>query len=281
MLRVAVPNKGALAESAAELLVEAGYRQRRNPKDLVTLDPDNEVEFFYLRPRDIAIYVGAGTLDVGITGRDLLMDSGAEAFEDTTLGFGASTFRFAAPTGTMSRLEDLAGRRIATSYTGIVEAFLSERGIAAEVVRLDGAVESSVRLGVADAIADVVETGSTLRQADLEVFGEPLLTSEAVLITRRAIEDAPGFDVFRRRIDGVITARTYVMMDYDIPADTVEQAIELTPGIESPTVSPLHREGWVAVRSMVPRDRAQKVMDGLYGLGARGILVTDILACRI
>lgn len=281
MLRVAVPNKGALAESAAELLVEAGYRQRRNAKDLVTLDPENEVEFFYLRPRDIAIYVGAGTLDVGITGRDLLMDSGADAFEDTTLGFGASTFRFAAPTGTMDRIEDLSGLRIATSYTGIVEAFLGERGIEAEVVRLDGAVESSVRLGVADAIADVVETGSTLRQADLEVFGEPLLSSEAVLITRRAIEDAPGFDIFRRRIDGVITARTYVMMDYDIPSDAVEQAIELTPGIESPTVSPLHRENWVAVRSMVPRDRAQKVMDGLYGLGARGILVTDILACRI
>ncbi|MEV7396532.1 ATP phosphoribosyltransferase [Aeromicrobium sp. NPDC092404] len=281
MLKIAVPNKGALAESAAQMLTEAGYHQRRNPKDLVTLDPENDVEFFYLRPRDIAIYVGEGTLDVGITGRDLLLDSGASAAENISLGFGASTFRFAAPIGAMSKVDDLAGSRIATSYPGIVQSYLAERGIAADVVRLDGAVESSVRLGVADAIADVVETGSTLKQADLEVFGEPILSSEAVLITRRGAAEPEGFGVFKRRIDSVLVARTYIMMDYDIRVDQVEQAVELTPGIESPTVSPLHREGWVAVRSMVPRDAAQKVMDSLYEIGARGILVTDILACRI
>lgn len=281
MLKIAVPNKGALAEAAAQMLAEAGYRQRRNAKDLVTLDPDNDVEFFYLRPRDIAIYVGEGTLDVGITGRDLLLDSGANAVENISLGFGASTFRFAAPIGQMSSVDDLAGARIATSYEGIVGAYLAERGISADVVRLDGAVESSIRLGVADAIADVVETGSTLRQADLEVFGDPILSSEAVMITRKDAPEAPGFEIFKRRIDSVLVARTYIMMDYDIRVDQVEKAVELTPGIESPTVSPLHREGWVAVRSMVPRDSAQKVMDELYGLGARGILVTDILACRI
>ncbi len=281
MLTVAVPNKGALSESAAQILAEAGYRQRRSTKDLVTIDADNDVEFFYLRPRDIAIYVGEGTLDVGITGRDLLLDSGAHASEAMALGFGASTFRFAAPVGRMSDVSDLAGARIATSYQGIVEAYLAERGIEATVVRLDGAVESSVRLGVADAIADVVETGSTLRQADLEVFGDPILSSEAVLITHTAREEQNGFEVFKRRLDGVLVARTYVMMDYDIESAKVERAVELTPGIESPTVSPLHREGWVAVRSMVPRDDAQKIMDGLYELGARGILVTDILACRI
>ncbi|MBC7633222.1 ATP phosphoribosyltransferase [Aeromicrobium sp.] len=281
MLKIAVPNKGALADSAAHMLAEAGYRQRRNAKDLVTLDPDNDVEFFYLRPRDIAIYVGEGTLDIGITGRDLLLDSGAHAVENIALGFGASTFRFAAPIGTMATIQDLDGKRIATSYPGIVDTYLFERGITSEVVRLDGAVESSVRLGVADAIADVVETGSTLRQADLEVFGEPILSSEAVLITRLDAPEPAGFAVFKRRLDGVLVARTYVMMDYDIRVDEVERAVELTPGIESPTVSPLHREGWVAVRSMVPRDTAQKVMDGLYELGARGILVTDILACRI
>ncbi len=281
MLKIAVPNKGALAEAATQMLTEAGYRQRRNSKDLVILDPDNDVEFFYLRPRDIAIYVGEGTLDAGVTGRDLLIDSGAPADENASLGFGSSTFRFAAPTGTMTELTQLGGKRIATSYPGIVTPFLAARGIEAEVVRLDGAVESSIRLGVADAIADVVETGSTLRQADLEVFGEPLLSSEAVLITRRTAELPSSFEVFKRRLDSVIVARTYVMMDYDIRVENVERAIELTPGIESPTVSPLHREGWVAVRSMVPRDASQKVMDELFGLGARGILVTDILSCRI
>lgn len=281
MLKVAVPNKGALAESAAEMLVEAGYRQRRHAKDLVSVDVDNDVEFFYLRPRDIAIYVGEGTLDLGVTGRDLLLDSGAKADEVMDLGFAESTFRFAAPVGAMTAVEQLAGTRIATSYPGIVQAHLSGLGIEAEVVRLDGAVETSIRLGVADAIADVVETGTTLRQAGLEVFGDPILSSEAVLITRAAAAKPTGFDVFQRRLQSVIVARTYVMMDYDIRAENVEQAVRLTPGIESPTVSPLHREGWVAVRAMVPRDATQKIMDDLYALGGRGILVTDILSCRI
>jgi ATP phosphoribosyltransferase len=281
MLRVAVPNKGALSEAASQMLAEAGYRQRRNPKDLVMIDAENDVEFFYLRPRDIAVYVGEGTLDVGITGRDLLLDSEASAVEQVGLGFGASTYRYAAPTGTMSDVAQLDGKRIATSYPVIVRDYLAERGLSATVVRLDGAVESSIRLGVADAIADVVETGSTLRQADLAVFGEPMLTSEAVLVTRDGAPTATAYDIFRRRLDGVIVARTYVMMDYDIRVEHVDEAVELTPGIESPTVSPLHREGWVAVRSMVPRDAAQRIMDSLYGLGARGILVTDILACRV
>ena len=281
MLRVAVPNKGALSEAASQILAEAGYRQRRNTKDLVLVDAENDVEFFYLRPRDIAVYVGEGTLDVGITGRDLLLDSAASAAEQIGLGFGASTFRFAAPTGSMAQIGQLEGKRIATSYPVIVQDYLRERGVSATVVRLDGAVESSIRLGVADAIADVVETGSTLRQADLAVFGDPILSSEAVLITRRDAAEPEGYAVFKRRLDSVLVARTYVMMDYDIRAEQVDRAVELTPGIESPTVSPLHREGWVAVRSMVPRDAAQKIMDSLYELGARGILVTDILACRV
>ncbi|TXJ03839.1 MAG: ATP phosphoribosyltransferase [Aeromicrobium sp.] len=281
MLKVAVPNKGSLSEAAAAMLAEAGYRQRRNSKDLVTVDPDNQVEFFYLRPRDIAIYVGQGMLDVGLTGRDLLADSGAHADEVMQLGFARSTFRFAAPMGVMNTIQDLAGKRIATSYPGIVRAHLADNGIEADVVRLDGAVETSIRLGVADAIADVVETGTTLRQAGLEVFADPILESEAVLITR-PLESAPeGFTVFQHRLQSVLLARNYVMMDYDIPSIHVDKAIELTPGIESPTVSPLHREGWVAVRAMVPRATAQRLMDELYDLGGRGILVTEISACRI
>ena len=284
MLKIAVPNKGALAEAAVEMLTEAGYHQRRSSRDLVTRDVDNDVEFFYLRPRDIATYVGEGTLDVGITGRDLLHDSGAEAEESRALGFGRSNFHFAVPVGTMTDISEFDGRRVATSYATIVRAYLSERGINAHVVRLDGAVESAIRLGVADAIADVVETGSTLRQAGLEVIGESILQSEAVLIRPRdkmGPDPSDGYDVFDRRVEGVLVARAYVMMDYDIRVEQVERAVALTPGIESPTVSPLHREGWVAVRSMVRRDAAQKVMDELWQLGARGTLVTDILACRL
>lgn len=281
MLRIAVPNKGSLSVAAAEMLGEAGYAQRRGDRSLTQEDPANGVEFFYLRPRDIAVYVGAGTLDVGITGRDLLLDSRASAEEAMELGFGESTLCIGASPGAVEDIADLAGQRIATSYAGVVEDYLKAKGVEATVVRLDGAVESAVRLGVADAIADVVSTGTTLRQAGLELVGEPILESQAVLVTREGAPVPDGFDIFERRLQGVMVARRYVMMDYDIQVEQVEEAVALTPGIESPTVSPLHREGWVAVRSMVPRDQAQQVMDQLWALGARGTLVTDILACRL
>lgn len=280
MLKIAVPNKGALSESASTMLREAGYAQRSDSKQLTKIDPDNGVEFFYLRPRDIALYVGEGTLDAGITGRDLLLDSHSTASESLQLGFGRSKFRFAARPGVATDVRDLARKRIATSYDGVVKRYLVEQGVEASVVRLDGAVETSIQLGVADVIADVVETGSTLRAAGLEVFGDVILESEGVMITREGA-DPGALEVFTRRLQGVLVARAYVMMDYDIRAEKVEQAIALTPGIESPTVSPLHREGWVAVRSMVQRATAQRVMDELFALGARAILTTDIHACRL
>lgn len=276
-----MPNKGALADDATTILRDAGYRQRRDARELTLVDPDNAVEFFYLRPRDIAVYVGEGTLDVGITGRDLLLDSGASAEEVLGLDFGMSQLRFAAPPGDVRDVGTLAGKRVATSYVGVVEDHLRRLGVQAEVVRLDGAVESAVRLGVADAIADVVATGTTLRSAGLDVIGPPILESEAVLVVRRATAAAPGLAVFQRRLEGVLVARRYVMMDYDIRTEQLEEAVTLTPGIESPTVSPLHRDGWVAVRAMVPRDAAQRVMDQLWTLGARGTLMTDVLACRL
>jgi ATP phosphoribosyltransferase len=281
MLRIAIPNKGSLSAAASETLREAGYAQRGDAKQLTLADPENDVEFFYLRPRDIALYVGEGTVDTGITGRDLLLDSGAKAEEVLELGFGRSRFRFAAPPGVVSHLEDLQGKRIATSYAGVVRRFLEERGIDAEVTRLDGAVETSVQLGVADVVADVVETGTTLRQAGLEIVGDVILESEAVLVVRAGAGTPDGLEVFVRRLQGVMVARAYVMMDYDIPTERVERAVAVTPGIESPTVSPLHREGWVAVRAMVPREGAHRTMDELYEIGARGILVTDIHACRL
>jgi ATP phosphoribosyltransferase len=281
LLRIALPNKGSLSQPAAEMLREAGYRQRADSRELTLTDAENGVEFFFLRPRDIALYVGEGTLDLGITGRDLLLDSRAKAEEVMALGFGSSRFRFAARPGTVSTLEDLTGKRIATSYAGVVRSYLEEHGIDATVIRLDGAVETSIQLGVADMIADVVETGSTLRQAGLAIFGDVILASEAVLVTRAGTDRLGGVEVFRRRIEGVMVARTYVMMDYDIPTTAVTAAVELTPGIESPTVAPLHREGWSAVRVMVPRNGSQRLMDELYDLGARGILVTDIHACRL
>ncbi len=279
MIRIAVPNKGSLADSSIAILKEAGYRQRVDARDLVLLDPENGVEFYYLRPRDIAIYVGSGELEAGITGRDLLIDSGAPAKEILNLGFGGSTFRFAGSADRDWKISDLAGKRIATAYPGLVANHLKELKISAEVVRLDGAVESSVRLGVADVIADVVSTGNTLRQAGLKIFGEPILYSEAVLIKNAS--QADGLEILMRRLQGVVTARQYVLLDYDIPKSALDRACELTPGLESPTISPLQKADWVAVRAMVPRRDTNAVMDDLWTIGARGILVTDIHACRL
>lgn len=280
MLRVAVPNKGSLSEIAAEMLAEAGYSGRRDSRKLVHRDTRNDIEFFYLRPRDIATYVGSGALDVGITGRDLLLDSGSEAREIAHLDFGNSTFRFAAPVSAgYTDLSQLAGKRVATSYPQLVDDFLRARGVEARTVKLDGAVESAVQLGVADAVADVVSTGATLAAAGLEIFGPVILESTAVLIGGPKAHE--GIDRLLRRLRGVLVARKFVLMDYDLEESKLEAATAIAGGIESPTVSPLRDEGWVAVRVMISADEANEVMDKLADLGARAILVTAIHAARL
>jgi ATP phosphoribosyltransferase len=279
MLRVAVPNKGSLSDIAAEMLGEAGYSGRRDNRKLVHRDSRNEIEFFYLRPRDIATYVGSGALDVGITGRDLLLDSGSEAHEIAALDFGDSTFRFAAPAGGgYTDIAHLAGKRVATSYPKLVDDFLRARGVEAITVKLDGAVESAVELGVADAVADVVSTGATLASAGLEIFGPVILESTAVLIGGST--DHPDIARLLRRLQGVLVARKYAILEYDLPSDRIELASEIESGIESPTVSPLNKEGWVAVRVMVRRDEVNDVMDRLHDIGAKGIFVTQVHAAR-
>ena len=217
------------------MLKEAGYEAAANSRELVVQDLENDVEFFFLRPRDIAVYVGSGTIDVGITGTD----------------------------------------------PGILRTWLDDNKITADIVKLDGAVENAVALGVADLVADVVATGTTLRQAGLEVIGEPIFRSQALLVCQPKVENDPRVTVFVRRLQGVIVARSYVLVDYDIPNDLVEKACAITPGIESPTVSPLQNSSWSAVRAMVPRKNVHTIMDDLYEIGARGVLVTDIHACRL
>jgi ATP phosphoribosyltransferase len=281
MLRIAVPNKGSLAEESIAILREAGYKQRSDSRDLILIDTENGVEFYYLRPRDIAIYVGSGELEAGITGRDLLIDSGAPASELISLDFGASTFRFAAPIDRDWSVSDISGKRVATAYPGLVGAYLNSLKVSADVVRLDGAVESSVRLGVADLIADVVSTGNTLRQAGLKIFGDPILTSEAIVIARKGFDIPVELEILIRRLQGVVTARRYVLLDYDIEKINIDAACAITPGLESPTISPLQKVDWVAVRAMVLRKDTNRVMDELWSVGARGILVTDIHACRL
>jgi ATP phosphoribosyltransferase len=284
-MKIALPNKGSLADSSVEILQEAGYKQRNDHRDLSIFDNENSIEFFYLRPRDIAIYVGNGELDAGITGMDLLIDSKADAEVILELGFGRSEFRLATSKGRNWSYQDLAKKRIATAYPGLVENFLAEQRIEATVIRLDGAVETSIKLGVADAIADVVSSGNTLRQAGLETFGEAILQSQAILIKRSGeignATKASELETLVRRLQGVVIARKYVLLDYDIRKENLARACQVTPGLESPTIAPLAKEDWVAVRAMVLRKETNKIMDELWNLGARGILVTDIHACRL
>ena len=282
MLRVALPNKGALSESASEMLTEAGYRRRHDgSKDLTLIDPDNDVEFFFLRPKDIAVYVGSGRLEMGITGRDLAADSMAEVDEMLDLGFGHSTFRYAGPAGADWNTDRLAGARIATSYPNIVRRDLEQRGIEAEVIRLDGAVEISIQLGVADCIADVVGSGRTLKVHGLEAFGDVLCDSSGVLISRADAEVTPAMAQLRARLQGVVFAQQYMMLDYNCPRDLLDEVSAITPGIESPTVSPMADPAWIAVRSMVPRKRVNSIMDELAASGAKSVIATDIRSCRM
>lgn len=280
MLRVAIPNKGILSESAISMLREAGYATRRDPQELHVVDEANQIEFFYLRPRDIATYVGEGSLDAGLTGLDLLKDSNSAATEVADLGFGGSMFRFAAPESAgMQDVSDLQGKRLATAYPQLIRDFMKTHSVECQIVTLDGAVESAVRLGVADAVADVVSTGNTLRKAGLKVFGPAILESTARLIA------APGkageVKKLLRRLKGVIVAREYVIFDYDCPKELIEQASKITPGFESPTISPLADPNWVAIRALVRSADTNTVMDELYELGAKAILVSAIHAARI
>jgi len=281
-LKLAIPNKGALSEGSVKLLGEAGYRCGRSGRELIVSDADNGIDFVFLRPRDIALYVGRGIIDLGITGRDLAADSGAGVAELLPLGFGRSRFCFAAPAAKKMRVEDLNGLRIATSYPQLLGGILKERGMQCPVVKLDGAVEISIRLGVADAIADVVESGATMREAGLEILGEPLMHSEALLVARNAeVAERPEVKRLIGRLRGIIRASEYAMIEYDIPRTMLEQACRITPGVEAPTVSPLANPDWVAVKAMARRKECNRIMDELYDIGARGIFVADIRSCRL
>lgn len=287
MLRVALPNKGTLAEPAATMMREAGYRQRSDSRDLSMVDEENGIEFFYLRPKDIATYVGKGDLHLGVTGFDLMEESGSQVQTVLELGFGRSRFQFAVPSGADWKLEDLDGKKIATSYPRLVRSYLSGKRIGAEIVKLDGAVEISIQLGLADAIADVVSSGRTLRQHGLTVIGDPIASSQATLIEREPRHDRAESEetravkaIFAERLRGVVLAREYLMMDYDCPEGLLPEAEKIAPGLQAPTVSPLYKEGWVAVRTMVPTKETNRVMDKLARLGAKAILTSEIRSCR-
>ncbi|MCL2844327.1 MAG: ATP phosphoribosyltransferase [Chitinivibrionia bacterium] len=282
MLKIAIPNKGALNETALDIIKRAGYKCQVFGKELVVRDSEHEIDFYFLRPRDIAVYIGNGIIDLGITGRDLSMDSKAKYEEILPLNFGNSRFFYAVPKDSTLTPDQLNGKRIATSYPEIVEQDMKKRGFEAQIIKLDGAVEISIQLGVADVIADVVESGRTLVEAGLKTVGEPIMQSEALVIARdKSKLDNPAAKIFVKRIESVIIANQYVMIEYDIFKENMEAAKKLTPGIESPTVMPLSQDGWFAIKSMAKSKGVNKLLDDLHEIGAKGIIVSEIKVCRL
>lgn len=281
MLKVAIPNKGALSDGAVDILASAGYRCRRTGRELNIIDREHDTEFLYLRPRDIAVYVANGVIEAGITGRDLVADSMTNVVEVLPLGFGKSRFCYAVPKGSNLTPEKLGGLRVACSYPNIVVGDLAKRGVKANIVKLDGAVEISIQLGVADAIADVVDSGRTLMEAGLEIVGAPVMYSEALLVTAPGKENNPALKTLVRRMEGIMVAREYCLLEYVAPKSRLEKACAITPGVKSPTLSPLHDPEWMAVAAMVKRKELNKVIDALSDLGAKGIIAHDIHTCRL
>lgn len=280
MIKVALPNKGVLFEPTLELLSACGYRVGRSGSQLSSFDPENDVEFYFLRPGDIPVYVANGILDAGITGKDFAAERNHHPALLLDLNYGHSRLCAAVPVDSPARtLDDVAGLRIATSFPAIVRAAFPGREL--RLVELEGAVEISVALGIAEAVVDVVDTGTTLRQAGLRIVGDPLFTSNAALYAHPDRAEQPPVRVLRSRIEGRLVALDYMMVEYDCPGTILQRACEITPGLESPTITQLKREGWYSVKAMVRRKEAHRIMDELSSIGCRGILLTNIESARI
>ncbi len=279
MIKVALPNKGVLFEPTMDILSSCGYKVSKTLRSLNSLDEANGVEFFFLRPGDIPVYVANGILDAGITGKDFVEEKGVKLAPLLDLDFGQSKLRLAVPESDQTRraVPDFRSSRIATSFPNIVRNKVG----GGTLVVLEGAVEISIKMGIADAIADIVETGTTLKQAGLKVVGDPLFVSEAALFAHPGRENQPEVQVMKSRLWGRRIARSYMMVEYDVPSDKLDKACELTPGIESPTVTALRKTGWFSVKAMIEKSRAHSVMDKLAELGGKGILLTAIESARI
>lgn len=283
MLKIALPNKGALSQGAIDLIKSAGYKLKKGAKELYCTDAVNGIEFYFLRPTDIATYVDSGVFTFGITGRDILADSDVTLEEVVPLNFGRARMHYIIPQEQQfTGVEQFAGKRIACSYPTLIKNHLEANNVDAKIIELDGAVEISIHLGIADVVADVVETGTTIRQAGLKTVGEPVMRSEAILISKdNSFADNPVAETFIKRLNGIIVARRHVMLEYDLPTEKLDQAFSITKGLESPTVAPLHENGWSAVKVLIASSELNDCIDSLEEIGARGIIATEIRTCRL
>ena len=280
-LRIGIPSKGRLSELATELLLQAGLSFRRQDRSLFARVSSMPVEITFLRTDDIPTLCAEGAIDLGITGSDLVQEANAEVQVRMKLGVGRCKLAICVPTHSdVERPSQLAGKRVATSFPNTTERFLKQHNAPVHLVKLNGSVEVMISLGVADAIVDLVETGSTLAANQLRILTE-IGHYETVLVQSPACRDLVTADRIVRRLEGVVIARDYSLLEYNIPREKLAAAEAVTPGFTSPTVTNLEDSGWCAVRAMVKSSEVISIMEKLEALGALAILEMSINNCRL
>jgi ATP phosphoribosyltransferase len=280
-LRIGIPSKGRLSELATELLLQAGLNFRRQDRSLFARVSSIPAEITFLRTDDIPTLCSEGAIDLGITGSDLVEEAQADVAVRMKLGVGRCRLAICVPTHSdIEKPSQLKGKRIATSFPNTTQRFLNQHDAPVHLVKLNGSVEVMISLGVADAIVDLVETGSTLAANQLRILTE-IGQYETVLIQSPNCRDAVTADRIVRRLEGVVIARDYSLLEYNVPRSKLAAAEAITPGFTSPTVTSLEDTAWCAVRAMVKRCDIIPIMEKLESLGALAILETSINNCRL
>ncbi len=280
-LRIGVPSKGRLAEIAEALLKEAGLHFRRTERSLFARCKELPVDITFLRADDIPVLCSEGAIDLGVTGADLVAESRADLITRLELGVGNCRLAVCVPESSpIKHPSELNGSRIATSFPNVTADYLHKHGSAAHLVNVTGSVEIMIALGVADAIVDLVETGSTLAANQLRILDQ-IGQYETILVQNRQAREPELADRVVRRLEGVVIARSYSLLEYNVPRKKLPEAEKITPGFNSPTVSALEDPAWCAVRVMIRRGEVIAIMERLETLGASAILETQITNCRL
>ncbi|MBI4979574.1 MAG: ATP phosphoribosyltransferase [Spirochaetes bacterium] len=280
-LKFAIPNKGRLHEPTVALLKRAGYSFRMKDRALYASCTNADIIFIFVRAEDIPVLVASSAVDIGITGQDLVIEKKAAASELLALDFGKCRLCVAVPgSASHDSVTELAGAMIATSFPGITSDYFTKQHVPVTCLEMNGSIEITVALGIADAIVDIVETGDSLKENNLRIFKE-IGSYQTVLIAspKRVMDER--VQMVKRRIEGILIANSYSILEYNIPSARLKDAEKITPGFESPTVAELDEPGWLAVKVMVEKNRIADAMDKLEALGATGLFETEIKNCRL
>ncbi len=280
-LRIGIPSKGRLSELAIDLLHQAGLQFRRQDRGLFARVRGLDVDLTFLRTDDIPLLCSEGAIDMGITGNDLVAEANVAVQERMQLGVGRCRLAICVPEDSpVTQVSQLDRKSVATSFPRLTDEYFRRHGAVSHLVSLSGSVEVMIQLGVAEAIVDLVETGSTLAANRLRIL-EEIGQYETVLIQNDRVRDPVTAERLLRRLEGVVIARDYSLLEYNIPKNLLADAEAITPGFKSPTINSLEDKLWCAVRVMVRTSQVIDTMERLESLGASAIIQTSIANCRL